>query len=73
MKIGDALFLPAAGYRSGYLNTSNGSSQYRGNYGTYWSSTTKGVDRVNMHFFYNQISMNKYSQHHGFSVRCVAD
>jgi uncharacterized protein (TIGR02145 family) len=72
MKIGDALFLPAAGYRSGY-NETNGSSQYRGNYGTYWSSTAKGVDRVNMHFFYNQISMNKYSQHHGFSVRCVAD
>jgi uncharacterized protein (TIGR02145 family) len=76
VKIGDALFLPAAGFRNcgcGTGGVAPGRLEYRGNYGTYWSSTASGTNGLNMHFFYNLLYTGTYERHHGFSVRCVAN
>jgi uncharacterized protein (TIGR02145 family) len=70
-QIGDALFLPTAGLRS----TSNGSLNFRGIYGYYWSSTADGS--YNGHYLglnsVDQGTGNNFSRSYGFSVRCVAE
>lgn len=67
---GDALFLPAAGYR----NYSNGQLYARGGNGYYWSSTqsnSSGAYRMNL--FSSGANTNANGRSIGFSVRCVAE
>ena len=63
------LFLPAAGLR----NNSNGTLDYRGTYGFYWSSTVYDASTATRMSFtsggQNTAATNKPL---GFSVRCVA-
>jgi uncharacterized protein (TIGR02145 family) len=68
LKIGDALFLPAAGQ---YYYTT---FEYRGLYGNYWCSNSYGINKYNIYFTNEQTNVNviaatSYSK----SVRCVAD
>jgi uncharacterized protein (TIGR02145 family) len=70
LKIGDALFLPAAGNRI----YSTGSLNSRGNYGAYWSSSANGTDGYYMSF--RRTSQDTTDSTHrstGFSVRCVTE
>ena len=69
--VGSSLFLPAAGIRS----ASDGSLNYRGLNGGYWS--TMGVSTTNSYSttFNNSGSLNpmsNYGRSAGFSVRCIA-
>jgi uncharacterized protein (TIGR02145 family) len=58
------------GYRS-----SNGSFNYLGSIGTWWSSTVYSSSAWNRSMYYNSGGVNRYngSQSNGFSVRCVRD
>jgi uncharacterized protein (TIGR02145 family) len=70
-KVGDALFLPAAGSR-GY---STGTLSYVGSGGYYWSSTWySGTNSHSLAFSSSYISPG-YSSYraYGFCVRCVTD
>jgi hypothetical protein len=64
LKIGDYLFLPAAGYRRYY----DGQLRGRGSCGYYWSSTGNGW---NMYFINEGQYMENTIRSDGFSVRCV--
>ena len=70
LKIGDRLFLPAAGWR----HNDNGHLHVQGIYGYYWSSTQSGGNG-----YYLDIengfatSTNFAARTSGMSVRCVAD
>jgi uncharacterized protein (TIGR02145 family) len=68
-KVGDALFLPAAGARA-----SNNGSLENGN-GVYWSSTwLSNTNTLSMHFNSSNITSGRSSYRAGgFSVRCVAE
>jgi uncharacterized protein (TIGR02145 family) len=72
LKIGDALFLPASGYR----HYQYGMLRYRGYYGYYWSSN---ADSSGYYMgFGNSGAGADYTGHnagrsYGFSVRCVAE
>lgn len=72
-KVGDALFLPAAGHRSGDFNVISSV----GAYGYYWSSTSSGVTSSWSNNL--TISENSVEQDHssarasGLSVRCVEE
>jgi uncharacterized protein (TIGR02145 family) len=72
MKVGDYLYLPAAGYR--FL--SNGFLSLRGKHGYYWSSTTNGsTDGYNAYDlrFYGDVQTTIATyRRYGLSVRCVA-
>lgn len=68
-KYGDALFLPAAGYRYNY----DGSLQYRGSAGYYWSSTTRSSSEgYYLHVAINDTKIGSTSRAYGYSIRCVA-
>jgi uncharacterized protein (TIGR02145 family) len=69
MKVGNSLFLPAAGYRG----ESDGTLNYRGHYGFYWSSTY--VDRLAYGLYFDSSSqyINNTSRSYGFSVRCIVE
>ncbi len=69
--IGDKLFLPAAGYRY-YVN---GTLDYRGYYGIYWSSTENGANGAwDLDFGIDDANANYYdSRTNGLSVRCIAE
>lgn len=69
-KYGDALFLPAAGYRYNY----DGSSNYRGAAGYYWTSTTAGSSSgYYLHSGYNGSVVSNSDRKYGYSIRCVAE
>jgi uncharacterized protein (TIGR02145 family) len=70
-KVGDALFLPAAGYRdysSGLLSTV-------GSFGCYWSSTWySNTYSFSLLFYSSNIHLSSTTgRANGFSVRCVED
>lgn len=69
-KVGDALFLPAAGYR----NVTSGGAVSVGSLGYYWSSTADGTNSYNLNF-YNGYVLPAYNYYRGsgFSVRCVQE
>ncbi|MDR1591836.1 MAG: fibrobacter succinogenes major paralogous domain-containing protein, partial [Prevotellaceae bacterium] len=71
MKVGDALFLPAAGYRS----TSNGTLNLRGEYGRYWSSTAYSISEgYNLNFYDGgQHAEAHVSRLYGYPVRCISE
>ena len=67
MESAGAVFLPAAGYRSGTSVLSTGSNGY------YWSSTQHGSDRAYLLDFStsNLYPQSNYLRYYGFSVRLV--
>jgi uncharacterized protein (TIGR02145 family) len=68
--VGDALFLPAAGFR--YYTT--GGLQYRGNYGYYWTGSASGSTYgFQLRFESSGKGMYDNYREDGFSVRCVAE
>ena len=67
-RIGQALFLPAAGNRF----SSNGSLNNRGFSGFYWSSTESGSNAQNLYFLSSDVLMSTNNRTNGFSLRCVA-
>ncbi|WP_374465589.1 FISUMP domain-containing protein [Chryseobacterium sp.] len=72
MKLGNTLFLPAAGYR----NFANGTLYGRGNYGHYWSSTqSTNAYAGNLYFASSGagIDSNGSYRSYGFSVRCISE
>jgi uncharacterized protein (TIGR02145 family) len=69
LKIGDALVLPAAGYRG----NSNGSLPNRGYRGYYWSSTANGTNGCYLGFSSDGQNTNDNSRSYGFSVRCLSE
>jgi uncharacterized protein (TIGR02145 family) len=70
-KFGNNLMLPAAGLRS----YENGTLNYRGNYGFYWSSTEYGTNSAWNLLFYSSGADDADSnfRSNGFSVRCIAE
>jgi len=69
-KVGTALYLPAAGYRSYYGGTSNNV----GSLGYYWSSTVYGTIAYCMYINSGGVypsDNNSNYRAYGFSVRCV--
>jgi uncharacterized protein (TIGR02145 family) len=77
IQIGEALFLPADGYRF----RSTGQLANRGVWGSYWSSSASSTDvnRGDCLYFSNNVFQYYYgindvnSRLYGYSVRCVAD
>ena len=68
--VGNFLFLPAAGYRSG----SNGTLVSRGTYGFYWSSRVdNAMDAYRLYFRSAGAGMNYDYRANGTSVRCIAE
>jgi uncharacterized protein (TIGR02145 family) len=63
------LFLPAAGYRS----NSDGTLDFRGSFGLYWSSTENGSYAWNLYFLNGNAYMSYSLRTYGMSVRCVAE
>lgn len=74
MKIGNTLFLPAAGRRDSGHN--NGALSSRGSGGFYWSSTSSGTRDAGAMIFNNatggKVSFTNY-RGYGFSVRCISE
>jgi uncharacterized protein (TIGR02145 family) len=69
-KFGDNLMLPAAGSR----DFGNGTLNYRGGNGYYWSSTEYGADYAwILYFSIGDAYSNNAYRTNGFSVRCIAD
>jgi uncharacterized protein (TIGR02145 family) len=73
-KVGDNLYLPAAGYR----DYKNGSLSGRGSAGSYWSSTQDNNSRLQASYLNlldaNRSSVSLHDQRTmGFSVRCIAE
>jgi uncharacterized protein (TIGR02145 family) len=70
-KIGDSLFLPAAGYRDCF----KAALELVGTVGNYWSTTRKMEDAYMMGFRgdYGVIPSNYSHKTDGFSVRCVQE
>ncbi len=69
-KVGQSLFLPAAGYR-GY---SNASLNRVGTYGYYWSSTVNSIYSYYLGFYSGYVGpSNGSNRGGGFSVRCVQE
>jgi len=67
---GDALMLPAAGYRS---NT-DGSLYYRGYDGLYWASMESTSSHAwGLYFRSSYADTNYHYRQDGFSVRCIAE
>jgi len=64
-----ALKLPVAGYRNG----SNGSLNYVGTNGGYWSSTVGGVNSQDLSFDSSDANMLGNDRARGNSVRCLKD
>ncbi len=69
-KVGDALYLPAAGYR----NYSNALLDNVGSDGYYWSSTVLSALSYHLHFSSSSVNpAGSNSRGYGFSVRCVQE
>ena len=69
-KIGDQLFLPAAGRR----NRKSGELRYRGVYGFYWSSSEYGsAYSWNLYFNHGDAGITYDYRIDGLSVRCIAE
>ncbi len=69
-QVGDALYLPAAGYR----NSSNASLSSIGSYGYYWSSTVNSTNSYYLSFLSGTVNPARNDgRAGGFSVRCVAE
>jgi uncharacterized protein (TIGR02145 family) len=70
-RIGNALFLPAAGYRS----NEDGVLLGRGSYGFYWSSSESGSASAWYLVFNSGVAYpyNDYFRTYGHSVRCIAE
>jgi uncharacterized protein (TIGR02145 family) len=68
LKVGDYLYLPAAGCRNGI----DGSLLDRGYYGYYWSSSALSYNSWLAYFDRGDRSVGHDSRTYGFSVRCVA-
>ena len=70
LKVGDRLFLPAAGWRV----FDDGRVYHRGYAGAYWSSTQNSGHGHNLSFYNGYTSpAGDANRTYGFSVRCVAD
>ncbi|MDR2087158.1 MAG: hypothetical protein LBP72_08285, partial [Dysgonamonadaceae bacterium] len=70
LKVGDYLYLPAAGYRD-----SDGSLNNRGSFGFYWSSSTQGSAHGWCGVLYSGgrgRDVGDFGRPYSFSVRCVA-
>jgi uncharacterized protein (TIGR02145 family) len=63
------LKLPVTGFRSGL----DGSFQYVGDRGYYWSSTVNGISSNYLVIDTGFISINPNTRGYGFSVRCIKD
>ena len=79
IKIGDALFLQAAGYRE-HVTVNDGRLYQRGNMGYYWSSTLSDANNAYSGYFYDWCGwdtpnytwvLSSYRQH-AQSIRCIA-
>lgn len=69
-RYGDALFLPAAGYRY-YLD---GALYYRGSAGYYWSSTTRSsTEGYYLHSGVSETKIGSTTRSYAYSIRCVAE
>jgi uncharacterized protein (TIGR02145 family) len=68
LKVGDYLYLPAAGYRG----ISDGSLGYRGSTGYYWSSSAQSSLGWSATFYSGGSNVTNANRAYGFSVRCVA-
>jgi len=61
-------------HAAGYLNYSNGSLDYRGVYGNYWSSTRNNADHgLGLYFNGGSSFMDFGNKAYGFSARCVRE
>jgi uncharacterized protein (TIGR02145 family) len=72
LKIGDALFLPAAGLR----NYSAGELGNRGSFGYYWSSNAHSTSGNYLSFYNEYAYAGTYGytkRSFGYSIRCVAE
>jgi uncharacterized protein (TIGR02145 family) len=70
IKFGDGLYLPAAGH----YNASDGSLNYRGYYGYYWSSRAEGTSSTySMYFGGGSTGVGYAGRPYGFSVRCISE
>jgi uncharacterized protein (TIGR02145 family) len=72
LKIGDALFLPAAGLR----NYSGGELGNRGSFGYYWSSNAHSTSGNYLSFYNGYAYAGTYGyakRSFGYSIRCVAE
>jgi uncharacterized protein (TIGR02145 family) len=70
LKLGNNLFLPAAGSR----NYGSGTLGYRGDYGDYWSSTEYGTGFAwYLHFNIDDAYTSYNYRTVGLSVRCIAE
>jgi uncharacterized protein (TIGR02145 family) len=70
MKVGDLLFLPAAGYR----HYENGALLYRGYGGVYWSSAEDGSAYAwYLYFSGGDANYNSSRRTYGQSVRCISE
>jgi uncharacterized protein (TIGR02145 family) len=69
IRVGNSLFLPAAGSRSSSL----GSLGNRGSSGYYWSSTESGSSAQSLDFYSSIAGISTFNRTNGFSLRCVAE
>jgi hypothetical protein len=61
-------------HAAGYLYYSDGSLNFRGSYGTYWSSPQAGATYGGTLYFYSVSSnMSNYVKANGFTLRCLRD
>jgi len=61
-------------HAAGILYDGDGSLNYRGSNGFYWSSSQySSANGWNLHFFFNSSGMNRYPKANGFSLRCLRD
>ena len=58
---------------AGYRNSSNGSLNFVGSYGYYWSSTVDGAYSRYLSFYSSSANMYSNYRAYGFSVRCIKD
>jgi uncharacterized protein (TIGR02145 family) len=71
LKLGESLFLPAAGYRNYELG---GTLRSRGDSGLYWSSSEFGsYEAWHLYFYKGRTNTLNYDRRGGFSVRCIAE
>jgi uncharacterized protein (TIGR02145 family) len=71
LKLGESLFLPAAGYR---YHLRGGALGNRGYYGYYWSSSElSSINAWYLSFDSSSANASSYDRRDGFSVRCVAE
>jgi hypothetical protein len=58
---------------AGYRGNGNGTLNYVGSLGDYWSSTVSGTHTRNMGFLSSNAHMNVNFRAYGFTVRCLKD